>query len=173
MSTAPLANDLVVDEASQLAFASAWVRAYCGWHIAPSITESVTLDTYGGTRIFLPTKHLTALGAVTLTADGSVVDPSTLAMSRLGFISKTGAAWPEGYSAVTVQFTHGYATVPEVVRAACVELAIQLPAQMTNVTAETVGGVSRQFGGKTTTAYDSVFRKLETALENYRIPARP
>ena len=37
------------------------VRRYCGWHVAPSITETLRLDGYGGRVLTLPSKHITAI----------------------------------------------------------------------------------------------------------------
>ena len=43
-----------VDPAAQAA-----VRAYCGWHIAPSLSETLVLDGTGARAFILPTLHLT------------------------------------------------------------------------------------------------------------------
>ncbi|HQV83153.1 MAG TPA: hypothetical protein PLX57_08610 [Ornithinibacter sp.] len=60
-----------VDEAAWLS-ACATVRAYCGWHVAPLVTETVTLDGRGRCSYFLPTLRLVDL--VSLAADGVAVD---------------------------------------------------------------------------------------------------
>ena len=41
------------------------VRAYCGWHIAPVVTETLTLDGPGGHLLVLPTLRLVDLLSVT------------------------------------------------------------------------------------------------------------
>lgn len=178
MTQPPLADDLVVDEVDQLAYASAFVRAYCGWHITPSLTEATTLDTNGGTVLLLPTLHLTGLGAVTYTDQAAtVVPPANLTWSEKGLVSlEKFGSWPVGLSTVTVSFTHGYDVVPDAVRAVTVALAKRIPAQMDSVTAGTVGGVSWQYGGMLAgqAALSASFTAIEAmVLDRYRLRARP
>ena len=80
MTLPPLA-DLPVgtDEAAWLAACDA-VRGYCEWHIAPSVTETLTLDGPGGSVLHLPSAHVTAVASVT--NDGAVIaDPQWSASS--------------------------------------------------------------------------------------------
>jgi len=138
---------LELDTDTQLAYSTAWIRAYCGWHIAPSIIDAATLDTFGGRTLRLPTLHLTDVAYVTYTADDSVVDPDDLSWSTVGLVERSCGCWPRGLGTVTVEFTHGFDTVPEVLRALTVQMATRLPAQFASVTSETAGGVTRQYGG--------------------------
>ena len=40
------------------------VRRHCGWHVAPSVTETLRVDGYGGRTLILPSKHVTAIASV-------------------------------------------------------------------------------------------------------------
>lgn len=80
------------------------VRDYCGWHIAPSYTETITLDGTGDGKIFLPTKYLTAVE--NLTVEGTPVEGYR--WSENGWITLENGAFPKSERAVTVTITHGY-----------------------------------------------------------------
>jgi len=160
MATPPLIepSDLTLDAAGQAAYASAWVRAYCGWHIAPSQDDTFTLDTDGGRLVMLPTLFMTALGDVVLTADASIIDPTLLSFSLAGMVAYKAPAppftvppavthWPVGFQTVTMSITHGYATVPDAVKGVAVSVAKRLPAQLAMTTLETAGLVTKELGG--------------------------
>lgn len=185
MPQPPLATSLVVDGVDQLAYASAWVRAYCGWHITPSLSETTILDTNGGTVLVLPTLHMTGLGAVVYSDTVStavppvatVVPPVNLTWSEKGLVSLNNfGSWPAGLRTVTVSYTHGYAEVPDAVRAVTVAVAKRIPALMDSVTAGAVGGVSWQYGGMLAgqAALSSSFTAVEAmVLDRYRVRASP
>lgn len=39
------------------------VRSWCGWHIAPSVTETVKVEAEGGSVVLLPSLHVTDVTA--------------------------------------------------------------------------------------------------------------
>ena len=124
--------------------AGAEVRRHCGWHIYPSITETVA-DLRIGSRgiIGLPSMHVTAVASVAFQNRGGdlvVVDPVNYTWFDYGVIessSAVGGDWsgfyygPGGWASVpgaqfgfaTVTFTHGYAAVPDDVKSVVYELA--------------------------------------------------
>lgn len=53
-----LPPDAVIDAAFWNKAANASVRAWCGWHVAPVITETLVLDGNGGTNLLLPTQRI-------------------------------------------------------------------------------------------------------------------
>lgn len=172
--TEPLAlpGDLVLTDVSEIAYASAWIRAYCGWHIYPSQQDTLTLDTFGGQLLLLPTLHMTALGAIVLTADTSTVDPATLSWSQTGALAYRPTAgvfpvavpcWPIGLRTVSATFTHGYDEVPDAIKAVAVGVAKRMGAGFSNVTQEQAGLVTRSYGGITFTPAE------QSALNRYRI----
>ena len=81
------------------------VRAYCGWHVAPSVTETVILDGSGSSVQMLPSLHVTDLTSIT--NDGTLVtDPE---WSEAGMVR---GCWTGRFRGVTVQMTHGYDECP-------------------------------------------------------------
>lgn len=88
------------------------IRAYCGWHIAPASTETITLDGSGASIVQVPTLQLTAVASV---AEDGVVLPSTeYEWSADGTLRRLplGRCWTRRYRAVAVQCTHGFDEVP-------------------------------------------------------------
>ena len=93
-----------VDEQAFVAAADA-VRAYCGWHVAPVVEETLILDGRGGGRLILPT--LRVVDILSLTVDGMIVDEPVW--------STAGVLWgrfPDRPRSVTVTLQHGYETAP-------------------------------------------------------------
>jgi hypothetical protein len=92
--------------------ALATVVAYCGWHIAPSVTEDVVLDGTTSTVLRLPTLHLTSLD--TLTIGGVVIDvddPYAVEWSEAGYLRRSGG-FGTLLRGVVVGITHGYDAMP-------------------------------------------------------------
>jgi hypothetical protein len=93
--------------------ASAGIRRWARWHIAPVLEETLTGDGPGGSLLLLPTGRL--LEILTATNAGEPVDVTGLDFSRHGMIS-TGGSWSDRFGAVSVRVRHGYdlADVPDV-----------------------------------------------------------
>lgn len=166
----PLINpaDLAVDEDAQVALASERIRSYCGWHIFPSITETLLLDGPGQHFLMLPSMYVTDI--VSVTEDGYLVDGSQYEWSASGQVWRSWP-WTGHFRAVAVELTHGYDTVPEAVKDVAITLAKRVPAAMAGVVQEQAGTVSRTFGGALTSA------ELLTAAERlvlapYKLPPR-
>jgi hypothetical protein len=120
--------------------AGAEVRRYCGWHIYPSVTETVTDLRIGSQGIIgLPSMYVTAVASVALQTPGPlmsavVLDPGSYTWFDYGVI-ESAAALGDGWSGfyapalggqfrlATVTFTHGYAAVPDAVKSVVFELA--------------------------------------------------
>jgi len=115
-------DDLVAyqagDAQSLIDQATANVRTYCGWHITPVVTETVTLSglgqTFAATRtkvLFLPSLHVVLVTSVL--RDGVLVPAAEYVVDPAGLLVHVNA-WPDGVGSVTVTMTHGYAEVPDV-----------------------------------------------------------
>lgn len=91
--------------------AGASLRNECGWHIAPEVTETVVVDSDGGTVLPLPSLRVVE---VTSVRDVTGEAPRILTGWRLSpaGLLYLGGGWPRGYSAVEVTLTHGYDTCP-------------------------------------------------------------
>lgn len=86
------------------------VRGYCGWHIAPQVTETFVIDG-SGSSIFIPTLRLVSVTA--LTVDGVVLTSEQLSgldWSASGII--TGQRTSRRPRSVTATVTHGYESCP-------------------------------------------------------------
>lgn len=83
------------------------VRGYCAWHLAPVVTETVTVDGSGGAVQLLPTLHLT--GLTSITNDGVLVEEPQ--WSEMGAV-RGPRYWTSKYRGVVAEITHGYAEFP-------------------------------------------------------------
>lgn len=89
------------------------VRRFCGWHVAPVIVETLTLDGSGGSDLLLPSLHVVQLTAVM--NDG--IDVTTqVDTSHAGLLRLTSGTWTNRLGRVTVTLEHGHnlEDVPEV-----------------------------------------------------------
>lgn len=97
-----------------LAAASRAVRAYCRWHVAPVVTETVTLDGDGSGRLLLPSLRVRAVTAVR--SGGLAQNLAHITWSRSGLLL-SGYLLSGAYRGIEVDLTHGHdlEDVPEVV----------------------------------------------------------
>jgi hypothetical protein len=132
------------DEDYYLNAAGEEIRNYCGWHLYPSVTETVTKREIGSHGvIILPTRHVTSL--TSLVVGNNTVDPAQYTWFEGGWIQLTGAApggwawgWPGAYfygpdapyylpvynfGLADVTMTHGYDVLPAPIKEVAYELA--------------------------------------------------
>ena len=100
------------------------VRAYCGWHVTPVQSRTVTVDGPGGRDLFLPTMRLVSLQQVV--EDGVNLDLDMLEWSDIGRIRKKRDIkylsghphvwcpwhWTDQLSGVEVTMTDGFDQAP-------------------------------------------------------------
>lgn len=91
--------------------AEAAVRAYCGWHIAPVITQEIILDGFGTESLFLPTLKLLSIDAVHI--GGIEYSPADLEWTENGFARLPGG-WPDRLRSIKLTITHGHDVAPDV-----------------------------------------------------------
>ncbi|WP_069164907.1 hypothetical protein [Nocardia altamirensis] len=103
-----------------LAIANALVRDWCGWHIAPTLTETLVVDGSGATVQMVPTLHLLDVHAIT--ENGRPVDLTRIAWSQAGYLRRKNA-WTSRERGMRVELTHGWPTVPPVVTAVVLGIA--------------------------------------------------
>lgn len=113
------------------------VRRYCGWHIAPSQTETVSKLPIGSQGILmLPSLYVTDVASVFV--DNVVLDPAGYEWFRQGFIETRSPVYRYGWTGLvggggplaTVTMTHGYTSCPLDVKAVLFDLmetAIETP----------------------------------------------
>lgn len=134
------------------------LRSEAGWHIAPEVTETLTVDADGGHFLFLPTMRLSA---VTEVRDVSGDAPRVLdgwRKSRKGVIYRAGG-WPTGFETVEVDVVHGYAACPREL------LPVVADYTSRRVTQESLGSRS--------VSYSNDESRLDARVARFKIPARP
>ncbi len=163
------------DAQSLIDQATALVRRYCGWHVTPSMSETITLDGSGVGMQILPSLHVTGITSVTY--DGTLLSATDYAWSPNGVIEYVAAGlyfagvsrWSTGLGKVVVVFTHGYTDAPDL---AGVILARATRAQKDpkgNLSSWTRGPFSENYQGAS-----SEFTKDERdTLDRYRLAPRP
>lgn len=95
------------------------VRRFCGWHVAPTIDQTLVLDGSGAGTIFVPTLHVEDI--TSCTNDGQAIDVATLEWSAGGYLrAPEGRIWSSRLRGVRIQILHGYdeaSDVGEMIRA--------------------------------------------------------
>lgn len=177
---AELADDLVPDQDARLDQAEGLVRRYCGWHIAPSRTETFTLPE-AAPYIVLPTLHLTAVTAIVdadatdLLANGYTFSPE--GVLRRGSYAQAGISylstwWPGG---TVVTFTHGYVDVPPEITGvvqAIAQRAVDNPRSLVSTQDGPFSDTYSQTGTGETLAL-GLLAGEKVALDMYRLRSRP
>lgn len=157
----PAAASQTTDE-DALAYASAIVREYCGWHIAPSLTEARVLDSDGSAVLLLPTMHMTDLGSV----EAAQVALLGVQWSANGILYWP-ARFPAGLRMVSATFTHGWDAAPASVQAVVAAVARRMPRAGQAVSSEGAGGVTRAY-----VTPSGAFTATEAmVLDRYRLPS--
>lgn len=159
-----LPADTVPDAAFYNAAANASVRAWCGWHIAPVITETLILDGSGGIVQLLPTQRIVAISSALL---NGVDVTDRIRWSRHSGVIQLGTTWdtddyPYGYpwggcvfpnlpGVLEITLDHGY-DLDEVPDVANVIASVQSrsAAAPAGVVAQAVGSASIRYAETTT-----------------------
>jgi hypothetical protein len=144
--------------------AAAAVRVACDWHIAPSLTETVIVESYGSRFLILPTLYLTAITSIyDVTDDAAPViitgyRTAATAQFKAGMVD-LGSRWPRGMMEATI--THGYDECPPDLLPAIAEVArsARTTGELSQVSAD---GVSRTISGR-------VSHENSTAIARYTI----
>lgn len=149
------------DDVDRLLQAEALVRSYCGWHIAPSRTETVTLAGSDSRTLILPSLYVTDVASVT-TYGGEVVPVESYDWTSAGVISRGWRVWD--CRPVTVVFTHGYAEPPADVTSVVQAIARRAVAAPDGRTIVQVGQV--RYSDRSTDDRDTE----AATLDRYRLP---
>lgn len=143
-------------DADEWAAAISSIRGYCGWHIAPEVEETVTVDGPGRGDLVLPTLRLVDL--VTLTSDGTVTtDPE---WSSSGIVS---GGWSSKRRGVVVTMLHGFEEWPAELTAAAKDMVAEAGR----------GGASSVTSGAHSVSYEGQAERHADALERYRLGPLP
>ena len=126
--------------------AAAEVRDEAGWHIAPVITETLTLNSRGGQILLVPSLRIVRVIAVRdVTDPASPRDLNGWRVDKSAGLLHRAAGWPQGVSTVEVEIEHGFTACPlplhGVLRERC-----QLAGINPGVRSESLASRSVQFG---------------------------
>lgn len=162
--------DPVGREIDRLIAAERMVRNYCGWHIAPVVTQRLVLDGSGSKSLFVPS--LRVLNITACSVGEQELDVDELEWSGDGFLRRS-CGWPDRLRSVKLTLEHGFTTAPDVAEIV-MEIAARAASSMGGRTRESAGGVSISnaltapgvSGGVVLMAHE------KEALASYRIPGR-
>lgn len=126
----------VPDAEARVNAASASIRRYCGWHIAPVLTQTLVLDGPGGYRLMLPTLNL--IDVMAFSQNGTAHDLLALQWSHKGYLEGWFSYQLRGIS-ITVK--HGFDEVPDLAQMVC-DLASRASVVPVAVNREQAGSVS-------------------------------
>lgn len=161
----------------QLDTATANLRQYAGWHVAPALEDTITVEALGGERsLTLPTLHIVSVSEVRRRTGGewrpiSARDYVAATSQRASAIwAGARCGWQRGL--YQVDLVHGYSPVPANLLAALVTLSNPRPGPA-DIASETLPGHSVTFraGGTLSRTLDALVSS--GALDAYRLPPRP
>jgi hypothetical protein len=153
------------DPATIIAQAQGAIRRYCGWHIAPSVIETITLDGSGSRSLWLPSLHVTDI--VSVTDEGTQVAADDYDWSQTGYIHRRYSCWTSRPRQIVVELIHGYDNIPPELIGVAVSLASRRASSPGGYKRETAGPFSVEFGGRE-------FLQEELAvLDQFKLPPRP
>lgn len=143
---------------------SAWARAvgeireYCEWHVAPEVTETVTLDGPGGRLLLLPTQRVSDVIEV-VNNGKTVTDPE---WSASGMVR--GSCWSSKFRGVSVTLTHGYEMWPDDLTKVALEV----------ISSASYAGVTQVTSGSHQVSFEASLTSSQRAtLNRYRLVEAP
>lgn len=102
--------------------ATAVIKAYCHQTIELVEDDMLTIDSHGGTRIYLP--ELPVLKVTKVIEDGkTLVDGTDYQLGQYGILHRLNTYWAIGIQIITITYDHGYEPIPELVRDICTRAA--------------------------------------------------
>ena len=100
-----VSSDTTVDSSTWLKAAQQSVRSYCGWHIAPNITQTLKLDSYGARTLLLPSMHVTNISSLLV---NGVEMKDSIDWGAAGTVRLREGYFPDCPGAVQVTLSHGF-----------------------------------------------------------------
>ena len=140
--------------------ANASVRDFCGWHVAPVITQTLRIDGSGSRTLLLPSQRVVRV--VRCLNDGVDITDQIHVSERNGILERSSGLWSARLGGVQLVLEHGHVSVPGVagVIAALAARGASMPA---GVVQQSVGPASVRYGTIPLLAEE------KTTLEPYRL----
>lgn len=140
------------------------VRSWCGWHIAPSLSETCKVEGEGSRVLLLPSLFVSAVDEVRNEA-GTVI-PATDYKWRPNGVVRGCWSREDLYS---LDVTHGYETMPAELQSVIDSIDTSGVGQR-SATSESAGPFSRTYG---TTDLESQPLSVRILIGRYKLPTRP
>lgn len=109
------------DPAKMIEWVSSVIRGYCGWHIAPPITETIRIDGEGSRHLWLPS--LKVLEVLEVKNNGEVLSEDCYDWSPSGYLELRSGHFSTRPRGIEVKLNHGFAETPGAVVEATVSIA--------------------------------------------------
>lgn len=172
VTTVELENYQSGDAQSIIEQAQSAIRSYCGWHIAPSVTETVTLDGNGSAHMWLPSLRVTDVDSVE--NEGTVLSSEDYDWSASGYLQlRTWGTWSDRPRQVEVTFTHGYTEAPPDVIEVAAAVASRAATSPAGIVRDQSGPFSVQYATVNGAAGGIALLEHEKAiLDRYKLPPR-
>lgn len=155
------------DPVDPLKAAQASIRAYCGWHVAPIVEETITRDGSGRSTLLLPTMHVVDVLSVHVAGE-DVTD--RVRWSEAGMLE--GVVFPRRFRNVQVTLLHGYDpdAVPDLA-ALIIAVGSRASAGSGGVVQQAAGGMSMRLGTASDGSVGGVplFASEKAFLNQYRV----
>lgn len=132
------------------------IRDYCGWHIAPAITETLTLDGSGTYKMFIPSLRIKSITSIV--DDGKTLNVADYSWSTNGVIEKLNSCWTDKRRGVVIVLLHGWDSCPPGVNDLAKQLCKSGPATVKSASI-----------GQTSITYGTAAPSFEV-LNKYRVP---
>lgn len=143
--------------------AQAKVRAACGWHVAPSVTEQLIIAGDGGCEQWLPSRHVSAVQSVEVWDGTGWVDMpgwnQATGWDECGVLA-ADVPFPSGRRSIRVALTHGFDPVPDDLK---LLVAVSTGRQI----------VSESISSRSMTFSDGDAYGVSAILDRYRVGGRP
>lgn len=152
---------------SAISAATASIRAYCGWHVAPIVSCEYVTDGERG-DIWLPCVGLRSVESVEF--DG--VEQTVSGFNRLGRV-RTESPQPCGLGNVSVSYTAGFdlAAAPDLADVIAQRVVAAVALGSYGIASESAGGVSISYSGAALSDAGGVFipDSVKAALTPYKL----
>jgi len=164
-----LSGYLLGEDTMLVAASEALVRAYCGWHVAPSRDETFVMDGPGGHELMLPSLYVTEVASVT-EDDVVLVADTDYEWSANGRVWTPGL-WTTTLRGISVDVTHGYDVVPLEVQAVVLGVASRAAASPNGIVSQTAGPFSVTYSqtSSNTAGGISLLALEMSVLDRYKI----
>jgi len=147
-----------------LAEASAAIRNYTKQYIGLVEDETITLDSRGGWRVYLP--ELPVISVSEVIEDGDLLTAEDdYKLGEDGILTRVGQVWASGIQILEISYTHGYAIIPDDIAGVCTRAAARafqagLKASdsdgVPGIASKSLGDFSVSFSGEGGSAGDGV-----------------